>query len=65
MSRIRRGPIAPGFEAYQDRAGKWRWRLFAANGLVVATGNECFASRANCVRAVGAVKKLIREGLSA
>lgn len=59
MSRVRRGPLQAGFEPYQDRAGKWRWRLFAANGLVVATGNECFASRRNCVRAIRAVKDLI------
>ena len=28
-SRIRRGPMPSGFEP-------WRWRLFAANGLVIA-----------------------------
>ena len=60
MSRVRRGPMKPGFEPYQDKGGKWRWRLFAANGLVVATGNECFASRRNCLRAIRAVKNLLR-----
>lgn len=59
MSRIRRGPMKPGFEPYQDRRGKWRWRLYAANGLVVATGNECFASRSNCIRAIRAVRALV------
>lgn len=64
MTRTRRGPMSPGFEPYQDRAGKWRWRLVAANGQVVATSNECFASRSNCLRAIRAVKVLVREGLS-
>lgn len=59
MSRIRRGPMRPGFEPYQDRSGQWRWRLFAANGQVVATSNEAFVSRAGCMRAVRAVRALI------
>ncbi len=48
-----------GFEPYQDKGGQWRWRLFAANGLVVATGNEGFNSRRNCLRAIRAVKVLL------
>ncbi|WP_298580586.1 DUF1508 domain-containing protein [uncultured Luteimonas sp.] len=59
MSRLRRGPMQAGFEPYQDKGGQWRWRLFAANGLVVATGNEGFNSRRNCLRAIRAVKVLL------
>jgi len=61
MSRIRRGPMTPGFEPYQDASGKWRWRLLAANGLVVATANESFATRAGCLRAIRTVQTLVRE----
>jgi uncharacterized protein YegP (UPF0339 family) len=30
--------MAGKFEVYQDRAGKYRFRLKASNGQVVATG---------------------------
>lgn len=39
------------FEVYQDRAGKWRWRLVAANGKRVAASGESFASASNAARA--------------
>lgn len=48
MSRIRRGPMRPGFEPYQDRSGQ-----------VVATSNEAFVSRAGCLRAIRAVRTII------
>lgn len=39
------------FETYEDRSGKWRFRLKASNGQVMATG-EAFetreAARAGC-----------------
>jgi uncharacterized protein YegP (UPF0339 family) len=31
-------PAAPKFELYQDKAGKFRWRLLAANGEIIAVG---------------------------
>ena len=40
---------APRFEVYRARDG-WRWRLIAANGRIVATG-EAHTRRADAVRA--------------
>jgi uncharacterized protein YegP (UPF0339 family) len=40
------------FEVYQDKAGKFRWRLIAANGKRVAASGEAFASRYNAERAI-------------
>lgn len=37
--------MAGKFEVYQDRAGKYRFRLKASNGQVVATG-EAYESMA-------------------
>lgn len=61
--RIRRGPMPPGFEVYRDRAGKWRWRLFAANGLVIAISGECFSSRRKCLDGVTAVRTTVADRL--
>jgi uncharacterized protein YegP (UPF0339 family) len=36
--------MAGKFEVYQDRAGKYRFRLKASNGQVVATG-EAYESK--------------------
>ncbi len=45
------------FSIYQDRAGKYRWRLVASNGEKVASSGEAFASRANATRATRDVKR--------
>ena len=38
--------MAGKFEIYQDRAGKYRFRLKASNGQIVASG-EAYESKAN------------------
>jgi uncharacterized protein YegP (UPF0339 family) len=43
----------PRFEIYEATDG-WRWRLIAANGRILASG-EAFASKRNALRAVDAV----------
>ena len=43
-------------EIYPDRGGRYRWRLRASNGQVVAVSGESFASKSNAKRAF---KKLI------
>ena len=45
------------FSVFQDRAGKYRWRLVAGNGEKVATSGEAFASRSNAVLAARDVKR--------
>jgi uncharacterized protein YegP (UPF0339 family) len=44
------------FEVYADAAGKYRWRLKASNGEIVASSGESFASKANAERAARNVK---------
>ena len=39
------------FEVYPDRRGRYRWRLIAANGQIVASSAQSFASRGNALRA--------------
>ncbi|MGB9100534.1 MAG: DUF1508 domain-containing protein [Stenotrophomonas indicatrix] len=43
----------PKFEVYKARDG-WRWRLKAANGLIVATG-EAHTRKADAIRAAAAL----------
>lgn len=49
------------FEVFQDKAKKWRWRLKAGNGQIVATSGESFSSRSNAVSAATTVKRLAPE----
>jgi uncharacterized protein YegP (UPF0339 family) len=46
----------PKFEWYKDKAGKFRFRLKAANGEVVAVG-EGYNSKEACVSGIESVKK--------
>jgi uncharacterized protein YegP (UPF0339 family) len=45
------------FEVYADSAGKYRWRLKAGNGEIVASAGEAFASKQNAERAAENVKE--------
>jgi len=46
----------PIFEWYKDAKGKFRFRLKAANGEIIAT-SEAYASKDGCVNGIEAVKK--------
>lgn len=48
--------MAGKFEVYQDKAGKYRFRLKASNGQVIATG-ESYESKAPCLKGVASVQK--------
>lgn len=48
--------MAGKFEVYQDRFGKWRWRLRASNGQTVAV-SEDYESRPAAVRAIEATRR--------
>lgn len=48
--------MAGTFEVYQDKAGKYRLRLKASNGQIVATG-EAYESKANALQGVEAVQR--------
>ena len=46
----------PGFEWYCDKAGKFRFRLKAANGEIIAV-SEGYTSKEECVNGIESVKK--------
>ena len=46
----------PVFEWYVDKAGKYRFRLKAANGEMIAV-SEGYASKQSCVEGIESVKK--------
>ena len=48
--------MAGKFEVYKDKSGKYRWRLKAGNGEIVATG-EAYESLAGAKKGTEAVQR--------
>ncbi|GAA4411455.1 YegP family protein [Fodinibacter luteus] len=48
--------MAGKFELYTDAAGKFRFRLKASNGQIIATG-EAYESRASALKGIESVRK--------
>ncbi|MEO7234861.1 MAG: YegP family protein [Lapillicoccus sp.] len=48
--------MAGKFELYKDKSGKFRFRLKASNGQVVAVG-EAYESKASALKGIESVKK--------
>jgi hypothetical protein len=48
--------LEPKFEWFKDKAGKFRFRLKAPNGEIIATG-EAYNSKDGCVNGIESVKK--------
>jgi uncharacterized protein YegP (UPF0339 family) len=48
--------MAGKFELYTDSAGKFRFRLKAGNGEIIATG-ESYESKASALNGIESVKK--------
>lgn len=47
----------PGkFELYQDKSGKFRFRLKASNGQVIASG-QAYETRASALKGIESVRK--------
>lgn len=44
------------FEIFKDKREKWRWRLRATNGKIMANCGESFASKRNAERAAVAIE---------
>lgn len=44
------------FEVYEDKAGKYRFRLKASNGQVIASG-QGYSSKDSCIKGIESVKK--------
>lgn len=45
----------PKFEVYTDNSGKYRFRLKAKNGEIIATG-QGYATKAGCMNGIKSVK---------
>lgn len=52
--------IAERFESYQDKAGKYRFRLKAANGEVIGA-SEAYETEASCKAGIESVKRWANE----
>ncbi len=48
--------MAGKFEVYKDKAGKYRFRLKASNGQIVATG-EAYETKASALKGCESVQK--------
>jgi uncharacterized protein YegP (UPF0339 family) len=48
--------MAAKFVVYQDKAKKFRFRLLATNGEIIATG-EAYESKASCQKGIDSIKK--------
>lgn len=46
----------PQFEIYKDQVGKFRWRLRAPNGEIIAS-SEAYESKAGCEKGIASVKE--------
>lgn len=52
--------MAAKFEVYEDKAGKYRFRLKAGNGEIVAQG-EAYESKDGAIKGTEAVKRAAAE----
>ena len=52
--------MAAVFEVYQDKSGKFRFRLKAGNGQIVASG-EAYESKASALKGCEAVQRAAAE----
>ena len=48
--------MAAKFTVYKDRASKFRFRLLATNGEIIATG-EAYESKASCLKGIKSIQK--------
>ncbi len=48
--------MAGKFELYKDKAGKFRFRLKAGNGQVIAVG-EAYESKASAMNGIASIRK--------
>ncbi len=48
-------PVVYTIHVYQDKGGKWRWRMKPRNGLIVADSGQEYRSERHARRAAEAV----------
>ncbi len=46
----------PKFEIFKDAAEKFRWRLKAPNGEIIASSGEAYESKDSCKKGIQSVK---------
>jgi len=45
------------FEVYEDRSGKYRWRLVHGNGNIIADSGEGYATKQKATQGIESVKQ--------
>jgi len=48
------------FEVYKDKAKRWRWRLRARNGTIIADSGQGYRGRTEVLQAVATVRKVVK-----
>ncbi len=49
--------MAGKFELYKDKAGKFRFRLKASNGQIIATSSEAYESKTAAQNGIDSIKR--------
>lgn len=49
--------MAGKFELYKDASGKFRFRLKASNGQIIATGGEAYETKRSALGGIASVQK--------
>ena len=44
------------YQVYKDVGFQWRWRLVAANNRIVASSDEGYHNKSDCLHAISLVK---------
>ena len=44
------------YHVYKDTQNKWRWRLKAANGNILADSGEGYTNKSDCLAGITSVK---------
>jgi uncharacterized protein YegP (UPF0339 family) len=58
IDRIKKDAAAKlTFETYQDAGKKYRWRLKATNGQIIATSGQGYSDKRDCENAIDVIKK--------
>ena len=45
------------FQVYQDRDGKWRWRIRWSNGQIRGDSGQGYRRKSDCIKAILAIQQ--------
>jgi len=51
------------YNVFKDVSGKWRWRLKASNGKIIADSGESYYNKSDCLDAIKIVKSSASAGV--